>query len=60
MLYLARGPMKTRLVLTMVDFNLTVGAVVTRATGARVAPAPRVGARPRVLAGRVVGAEVQI
>ena len=52
--------MKTRLVLTMVDFNLTVGAVVTRATGARVAPAPRVGARPRVLAGRVVGAEVQI
>ena len=52
--------MKTGLVAAVVDEHLTVGAVVARATVARVAALAHVQTRAPVLAGRMVRAEVQI
>lgn len=58
--YSAASTILARVGVTLVDFNLTVGACVPRSARTCVAPLSCVGACGTVLAGLVVGAVVQV
>lgn len=58
--YSAASTILARVGITFIDFNLTVGACVSRSARTSVAPLASVGACGTILAGLVVGAVVQV